>query len=248
MKPLMTHVVAGYPTLLDTKVILESMIKNNVYAIEIQIPFSDPLADGPILMKANSRAVDQHITRQHVLQLLQTTNFQQSKPFIMCYYQSLFFNNSVEFTKNAVAVGCKGFIVPDLPFDSPDMQQLLQKNPALRQLFIPVISPGTSLIRLQSLQKVLKPDLIYITTHKGITGTSTQLGDDLPQLINTVKQLFPSSQVALGFGIKNNHDVVAALRYGHLAVVGSALAAAYKKSPKALHNLLISLTARIDNR
>src|SRR5690606_25681776 len=131
MKSLMTHVVAGYPTLDDTRHILTAMVQHRVWAIEIQIPFSDPLADGPVLMHANDRAVQQAITRDHALELIRDIDFRQTHVFIMCYYQSLFHKNPSKFITDAVAAGCHGFIVPDLPFDSPDLQRFLKNIPEL---------------------------------------------------------------------------------------------------------------------
>ena len=241
MKPLMTHVVAGYPNLEATRSILAIMIQHNVHAIEIQIPFSDPLADGSVLMQANSQSLQQQTTRQDVLELLQTTDFQQTEVFLMCYYQSLFYTDAVAFITQAITAGCKGFIIPDLPFDSPDMNTLLKKIPTLKQLLVPVVSPGMSILRLQQLQQALKPSLIYVTTRSGVTGTNTDFGDELSNTIQKLRKLFPNAKLAIGFGIKNNRDSNTALKYGDLAVVGSALTEAYTLSPTAFKQLLASL-------
>lgn len=241
MKPFMTHVVAGYPNLEATRSILATMIQHKVHAIEIQIPFSDPLADGSVLMQANSQALQEQTTRQDVLEILQTTDFQQTEVFIMCYYQSLFHGNAAAFITQAIAAGCKGFIIPDLPFDSPDMHTLLQKIPKLKQLIIPVVSPGMSHLRLRQLRQTLKPSLIYVTARSGVTGANTDFGDTLSNTTQELRKLFPDTKLAIGFGIKNSHDSNTALKYGDLAVVGSALAEAYKLSPTAFKQLLTSL-------
>lgn len=241
MKPLMTHVVAGYPDIQATRQILNAMIRHKVEAIEIQIPFSDPLADGAVLMQANAVALQQQITRQDVLELLQTTNFQQTQVFIMCYYQSLFHQDTTKFIAQAITAGCKGFIIPDLPFDSPDMHSLLQKIPSLRQLSIPVISPKISKARLNTLQKTLEPSLIYVTTRSGITGSAADFSKELLYTTQQLQTLFPSAKLAIGFGIKNANDCSTALKYGDLAVIGSALAKAYQRSPTTFKRLLLSL-------
>src|SRR5690606_1559980 len=97
MKPLMTHIVAGYPTMQDSRRILEHMINSRVEAIEIQIPFSDPIADGPVLMRANDRAVKAGTQRQDVLELVRSVNFGKTDVYIMCYYQSLFYSDAATF-------------------------------------------------------------------------------------------------------------------------------------------------------
>lgn len=241
MKPLMTHVVAGYPNRQATRTILATMIQHKVHAIEIQIPFSDPLADGSVLMQANSQAVQQQTTRQDVLEILQTTDFQQTEVFLMCYYQSLFYSDALAFITQAITAGCKGFIIPDLPFDSPDMDTLLKKIPTLKPLIIPVVSPGMSALRLQQLQQTLSPSLIYVTARSGVTGTDTDFDDKLSNTVHELRQLFPNTKFAIGFGIKNNRDSSTALKYGDLAVVGSALTEAYMVSPEAFKQLLASL-------
>lgn len=230
MKPLMTHIVAGYPNMQASREILEFMVGANVQAIEIQIPFSDPIADGPVLMRANDCAVKTGTQRQDVLELLCNVNFGKTDVYIMCYYQSLFYSDAATFISKAIAAGCKGFIIPDLPFDSPDMHKLLAELPVLRQSMVPVVSPGVSNVRLQLLKQVLEPKLVYVTARKGITGSDTQFGGELQELTYALRQLFPNSQLAIGFGIKNHQDVKHALRFGDRAVVGSALTAAYENS------------------
>src|SRR5690606_30175530 len=146
--------------------------------------------------------LQQQTTRQDVLELLQTTDFQQTEVFLMCYYQSLFYTDAVAFITQAITAGCKGFIIPDLPFDSPDMNTLLKKIPTLKQLLVPVVSPGMSILRLQQLQQALKPSLIYVTTRSGVTGTNTDFGDELSNTIQKLRKLFPNAKLAIGFGIK----------------------------------------------
>lgn len=242
MKPLMTHVVGGYPSLDDTRKILDHMIERKVTAIEIQIPFSDPVADGPVLMQANDHAMKAGMYRQNVLELLQATDFKDTNGLIMCYYQSLFYDDMTTFVTNALEAGCKGFIVPDLPFDSSDMRDLLRDIPELRHCFVPVVSPGMDDARLVGLQQTLDPRMIYVTARKGITGSETVFGDELSRLTDRLRELFPKSQLAIGFGIKSSQDVQAARRFGDIAVVGSALTAAYEKSYDEFVALMDELT------
>lgn len=241
MKPLMTHIVGGYPSLADSRTILESMIQRQVSAIEIQIPFSDPVADGPVLMQANDSAVKTGMNREDILALLQTVDFKETAAYIMCYYQSLFYADVVSFIQTAITAGCTGFIVPDLPFDSPDMRTLLADIPELRRSFIPVVSPGMSSERLASMQQTLQPRVIYVTARKGITGTETVFGDALLDVTKQLRELFPDSKLAIGFGIKSHKDVTAALQYGDIAVVGSALTSAYETSYDAFTTLMDDL-------
>ena len=206
MKPFMTHIVAGYPNIETSKQMLEFMIAEKVSAIEIQIPFSDPSADGPILMRANEHAVNHGNGRNQVLELIESVDFKDTTCLIMCYYQSLFYSDTADFIRQAIDKGCDGFIVPDLPFDSLDMHSLIADNPDLKTRIIPVVSPGISRERLNLLSQTLAPEIIYLTARPGTTGLDTAFSDSLRRTSKEINQAFPDAKLAIGFGIKSSAD------------------------------------------
>jgi len=241
MKPLMTHIVAGYPDIAISARVLKYMISQNISTIEIQIPFSDPAADGPVLMQANEASVLNGNGRDDVLKLIKSVDFKQTSCFIMCYYQSLFYKNPVAYIREAIEAGCQGFIVPDLPFDSPDCEKLLKEIPELSTLLIPVISPDIDKDRLKLLSQMLNPKLIYVTARKGITGTATDFDQHLDRTCQQLRSVFPDASLAVGFGIKTKEDVQKVLQVADLAVIGSALTVALTESEATFHRIVRSL-------
>lgn len=241
MKPLMTHIVAGYPNLPTSARVLEYMISQNISAIEIQIPFSDPAADGPVLMQANEASVLAGNGRNDVLKLIRNVDFKQTTCLIMCYYQSLFYKDPAAYIHNAVKAGCRGFIVPDLPFDSPDVKKLLVDIPALNRLLIPVVSPGINKDRLKLLSQTFSPAIIYVTARKGITGGNTHFDESLTATCQLLRAFFPKATLAIGFGITSKEDIQKVLRIADLAVVGSALTVALNESEQAFYKKVTSL-------
>lgn len=241
MNPLMTHIVAGYPTIATSKRLLNYMVSQNVAAIELQIPFSDPAADGTILMHANEAAAKQGTGRNEVLGLIDSVDFKQTKCLIMCYYQSLFYQAPAQYIQQAISKGCQGFIVPDLPFDAPDIDELLAQVPSLRTQFIPVLSPGISQARLALLAQKFQPEIIYLTARKGITGAKTSFSSSFTTTCRQVRATFPNAQLAVGFGITSKGDVKKVLAHADIAVVGSALTTALNTSENDFYKKVQSL-------
>jgi tryptophan synthase alpha chain len=222
MNRLMTHVVVGYPDLATTKRLIRAMTRRKVAAIELQIPFSDPIADGPVLMRANDVAVAQGISVEDTLKLLATIKKQDTKIYIMTYLQPVMHYGPKIFFQKALAAGCNGFIIPDLPFDAPETEDFITDNSELRHALVPVLSPGMPEDRLKAVFKTLEPGLVYLTARHGITGDRTHFGSHLNQTVQTIHRL-SKAELAIGFGIQTPADVRQVLGLADLAIVGSAL-------------------------
>ncbi len=226
MKRLMAHVVAGNPDLATTRQLIRQMVDRQIAAIEIQIPFSDPIADGPVLMAANDHAVQNGISVDETIRLIQKG---QTKCYIMSYLQPILHYGPQKFFAKAFAAGCAGFIIPDLPFDAPETKTFVAELPDLRHTLVPVLSPGMSEDRLNALFKTLEPNLIYLTARQGITGEHTLLTKDLEKTIKQIRR-HSKAPLAVGFGIQTSADVQAVLKLADLAVVGSVLTKALSQS------------------
>lgn len=240
MNRLMTHVMVGNPDLQGTKRLLQHMIDIGVAAIELQIPFSDPIADGPVLMRANDKALQQHVTADDVFGLLRTIRPGKTKLYVMTYVQPIMHADPDAFFSEALDAGCSGFIVPDLPFDAPETEVYLAKNPRLRKVLVPVLSPGMTAGRLGGVFSALEPELVYLTARAGITGDASAfagLGADVQRV-----REYTGATVAVGFGVQTADDVTEVLKSSDLAVVGSALSSALEQSESAALNLLEKLS------
>lgn len=222
-KPLMCHVVAGYPTTKDCLRLMLSMQALGVAAIEVQIPFSDPIADGKTIMAANDVALAGGMTTASSLQLVKTARQQgvTTDIYVMSYLQKIRHMGLEQFCEAAANCEVQGLIVPDLPYDSPEFQQLREQAQANKLRLVPVLSPGMDAERLGDIL-ALKPATIYLTSSQGITGNDYAPAEQLKQLVTTIKKT-SEAEIMIGFGISTPADAVEVLTMGDVAVVGSAV-------------------------
>lgn len=220
---LMTHVVAGYPTKATCIDLLIGMQKAGVTAIEIQIPFSDPGADGPVIMRANDTALENGMTTLrcfHMIDKARTAGL-NTPIYLMTYLNKVISFGLPEFCKRAHISQITGFIVPDLPIDSAEYDELKKQCTLLGIAIVPVLSPGISANRLDMYLRD-SHGLIYLTSTKGITGKKLTIKKELRELVKIVRTK-TTCTVALGFGIRDLADVEAALSIVDIAVLGSAI-------------------------
>lgn len=147
---LMTHVVIGYPTLQDTKKIVQSMAESGVDFIELQIPFSDPLADGPTIMKANDRALANGVTSTDCFAVMKELSTSVDIPLLfMGYYQSVFHIGVEEFCRRAKEAGAQGLIIPDIPIDEEEAEGFIAACEKYGLHHIRLLSPTSSEARIK---------------------------------------------------------------------------------------------------
>ncbi len=227
MKNIMTHVVAGYPSADECIELMLGMQKLGVGIIEVQIPFSDPIADGETIMKANDIALGGGMTTAASFELIQKANL-DCDVYLMSYIQKVRHYGFEKFCDRTSTCGAKGLIIPDLPYDSPEYTELVKRTQGLNLRLIPVLSPGMEEKRLNTILEE-SPLYVYVTSQRGITGNSYNNTRELHQLVAYIKHR-SSAQIMIGFGISSRHDVEEALRIGDIAIVGSAIIREVEKS------------------
>lgn len=217
----MTHVVAGYPTELACKELLFGMQAAGVYAIEIQIPFSDPSADGPIIMHANDVALENNMTVQKCFNMIHTSREKglTTPVYVMSYANKLLQFGLKKFCQEAKRCHAEGLIVPDLPFDTAEYKELSDYCSQLEIDLVPVLSPGVITERLIQ-YNLGSHKLVYLTSTRGITGKELSTSKELVQLVKTIRSQ-SSCLIALGFGIRTAQHVHQSLELVDIAVVGS---------------------------
>lgn len=228
---LMTHVVVGYPDLGVTEKLIELMFGYGVRRIELQIPFSDTLADGPIIMHANEGALSTDVTTEVCLSFVQKMchKFPDIEFYVMTYYQKIFHCGLFKFIDAVATCGVTGLIVPDLPFDAPDMAVMKTALSTTSLDLIPVVSTGMTEDRLKRCFRSRSHRFIYLTAQHGTTGMHTQnrylqLGEN----VQRIRQFSSHKvEVGVGFGIKTRTDVYNVCKYADFAVIGSATIHAY---------------------
>ncbi len=220
---LMTHVVAGYPNPAKCLELLLGMQQAGVYAIEIQIPFTDPGADGPTIMHANDVALANNMTVAACFELIHKARKQglDTPVYVMSYANKLFRYGFKEFCSEAQRCDVQGLIIPDLPFDSEEYTELSGCCDNANIELVPVLSPGIALVRLKGYDLAHK-ELIYVTSTRGITGKELTLHHELANIIAYIRSA-SKAEIALGFGITKLSHVQQALDVADIAVIGSRI-------------------------
>lgn len=220
---LMCHVVAGYPSEKECVDLMLGMQKAGIRTIEVQIPFSDPIADGETIMIANDKALASGMTTQKSFDLIKTARKSglEADIYIMSYSQKLISFGTASFCEQAKSVGVKGLIIPDLPIEAEEYSVLKKQTDLYNMEIVPVVSPGAEKERLKnSLDSA--GSLIYLTTVKGITGNKLRLNKSLEQIAKEIKKQRPDAKLAIGFGVQTKEDIREVLDIADIAVVGSA--------------------------
>jgi tryptophan synthase alpha chain len=216
---LMTHLVIGYPSLEASLELVDAMVEAGVDLIELQIPFSEPIADGPVILHANQHALESGITVQHCLEFAERARLRAPVPLLfMSYYNVLFRRGVRQFVEDAARIGVSGAIVPDLPPEEGAEYLDAMKSAGLAPIFI--YSPNTTDARLAIIAEHAK-GFVYCVARKGVTGHDTEFGLELSAYLGRCRHA-TSLPLAVGFGVKSRQDVDSLIGKADIAVVGSA--------------------------
>lgn len=219
---LMTHVVVGYPSLDLIESLVKVMEKSGVDFMELQIPFSDPLADGPTIMRACEQALNSGVKVKDAFVLADKLSNQVRIPLLfMAYYNTVFKYGPKKFCQDANRVGISGLIVPDIPLDEENEEHFIKycKEAGLKN--IRVVSPASTVERLQKNAQV-GDGFVYATARQGITGTDKQLDPEIISFLESVRKIF-KTPIAVGFGISSRERIKLIEPYADIAVIGSAI-------------------------
>lgn len=223
---LMGHVIANYPSPKEARRLIGIMADAGVKVIEIQIPFSEPMADGPLFMQANHQAIAQGVTTKSSLDLLAEVSSRYDVPFVLMTYANVIFKKGFEaFVKAAVLAGAQGIIVPDLPYDyAEEFESCCTK---MELAHIQVIPPNVSEERLKHLCQLSK-GLVYAAARSGVTGSRTEFGASLDEFLRRIRR-YTDLPVAVGFGVRTPEDVEFLQGRADLAVIGSQGLSVYQQ-------------------
>lgn len=215
---LMTHIVLGYPSFEDSIRIVDAMVKAGVDLIELQIPFSEPMADGPVILHANQRALAAGSTVERCFDVAAELAKKHPKvPLLfMSYYNIAFSRGAEKFAADTKQAGLCGAIIPDLPHEEGAAFFEKMKAAGLEPVFL--FSPNTSDARMKDIA-ARASGFIYCIARKGVTGAKTEFSglDEYLARCRKATQL----PLALGFGVKSAADVRELVGKVDIAVVGS---------------------------
>jgi len=216
---LMTHIVVGYPSFEASLQIVDAMVEAGVDLMELQIPFSEPMADGPVILAANQKALAQGSTVERCLEFAATVTRRHGIPFLfMSYYNVLFRAGVASFALRMKTAGLSGSIVPDLPPEEAGTYLPAMERAGLAPIFI--YSPSTSDERMRTIASQSR-GFIYCVARKGVTGLQTTFSSDLDTYLARCRAA-TKLPLAVGFGVQDKADVDYLRGKVDIAVVGSA--------------------------
>ena len=214
---LMTHLVLGYPSFDDSRRLVETMIEAGVDLIELQIPFSEAIADGPVILHANQRALAAGATVRRCFEVAARLAAESPIPLLfMTYCNVPFVMGFDRFVRETRAAGLRGAIVPDLPLEEGDGLFGAMEREGLDPIFI--YSPNTSASRMRAIAARAR-GFIYCVARKGVTGAETTFAALDPYLARCREAT--TLPLAVGFGVKQRADVEQLVGKTDIAVVGS---------------------------
>ena len=215
---LMTHIVIGYPSIEESLRLVDTMVDAGVDLMELQLPFSEPIADGPVIAGANHAALSAGATVDQCYLFAERVASKHRIPFLfMSYYNLMFRRGTKQFVHRMADVGLVGSIIPDLPLEESDEYLQACKQDALAPVFI--YSPRTQLERMVKIAEVAQ-GFIYCVARSGVTGQHTQFDQDLAGYIARCRTA-TKLPLALGFGVRERKDVAYLEGKVDIAVVGS---------------------------
>ena len=215
----MAHMIAGYPTIADAEKGAEVLAKGGADIIELQIPFSDPMADGPAIAVASDEAIKAGATVAKSLALLEKVA-KLGKPMAVMTYVNIAFRYDIpKFVKTIAKAGASALIVPDCPFDTEEGRELLSACKENDVFLIPVVSPGVPKERLEVLARDSR-GFVYCTSRQGITGANSKFAKELFDFVKELKEVF-NLPIAVGFGVKSKEDVAELAKIADIVIAGS---------------------------
>ena len=231
-KLLSIYFTAGYPEINDTISIIQELENSGVDMIEIGLPFSDPLADGPTIQDSSTAALHNGMTTKLLFEQLEGIREKVSIPLIIMGYFNPMMQYGVEaFCAKCQEVGVDGLIIPDLPVNEyNDHYKATFEKYGLINVFL--ITPQTSDERIRFIDEVSN-GFIYMVSSASVTGSTSGFGDTQEAYFNRIKALELQNPQIVGFGIKDNETFLKATNSTKGAIIGSAFIKMITKDGKS---------------
>lgn len=227
---IMTHVVCGYPSFDDNWKELEIMQAAGIDLVELQFPFSEPSADGPLFVKANQSAIDSGVHVDDCFAFMKkVTDHFSFKVVMMGYYNTVFKTGHREFLQRLKAAGGEAFILPDLPVEEATSLHAIAKELDLSPIIL--MTPTSSEKRLKELA-ACADGFIYAVARKGVTGSNTDMNQEVIDFIQRCRE-HTKLPLAVGFGVSTKKDIDFISQHADIAVIGTAALKAWEVNKEA---------------
>ena len=223
----MAHVVCGYPSFSDNMKELEIMSATGVDIVELQFPFSEPSADGPLFVKANEESLKSGTTVDQCFDFMKQVSERFSfKVLMMGYYNTAFRMGEELFVRRIKEAGGSGYILPDLPVEESSNLHAVSEQEGIEPIIL--MTPTSSDKRLAKLGKASR-GMVYAVARKGVTGSKTDMSDDVIHLVKRCRQ-HTTVPIGVGFGISSKADMDFLRGSADLAIVGTAALKVWEES------------------
>ena len=220
-KLLSIYFTAGFPKLNDTVTIIQELEKNGVDMIEIGLPFSDPLADGPTIQESSTIAIENGMTTSLLFEQLKDIRKSVQIPLIIMGYFNPMMQFGIEkFCQKCASVGIDGLIIPDLPLHvfETEYKAIFEKY-GLKNIFL--ITPQTTNERIHQIDEI-SDSFIYMVSSVAVTGSQSGFCSEQMDYFKRISDLKLKNPQIVGFGIKDNQTFLEATKYQNGAIIGSA--------------------------
>jgi tryptophan synthase alpha chain len=239
---LVAYVTCGDPDLATTREIILAAIGAGADVIELGVPFSDPVADGPVIQRASERALRNGTSLEDVLHLARDIRKQSDTGLIIFSYLNPVLRMGLErFCQKAAAVGADGVLLTDMTLEEADEYRRCAEANHLAAVFL--AAPTSSGPRLKKIAQACS-GFVYAVSRTGITGTQKQLATDARELVSRIRK-YTRLPIAVGFGISNAQQFAEVGKFADAAAIGSAIVQTIEqnpgRAPEAVAELIRSL-------
>lgn len=228
---MVTFITAGYPTVEETVPLMKALQEGGTDIIEIGMPFTDPIADGPAIQKSNVVALENKVNLPMVLDMIKQARKEgvYIPVVLMGYYNPVLQYGEEKFVQDCKIAGANGFIMVDLPPEEAVRYRDLCKKQGLS--YIPLIAPATTNERLTQLASIAD-SFLYVVSRMGTTGSTGKLDANLGALLERVRKYAGNSYIACGFGISTREHFVTVGKEADGVVIGSHVIGLIGDSPR----------------
>ena len=231
-KALVSYIMVGYPSESATLSAIRGLVKGGADIIELGFPFSDPIADGPVIQKASTGSLNNGIKIEKFFKLVKKIRSETNIPLILMTYTNILYKQGYQkFIKTAKNAGIDGLILPDMAIEESKGYLLAAKKQKMDTIFL--VSPNTQKNRLSKIAKATS-GFLYMVAVFGTTGIQTKIHQYTIDALKSTKRAVKNVPVGVGFGISNEKDVKKYVSVGADAViVGSANIKIMENTPKS---------------
>lgn len=225
---LVVYVTCGDPSVAATREIILSAVRAGADVIELGVPFSDPVADGPVIQRASERALKQGTSLADVLKLAAEVRHESEAGLVIFSYLNPVLRYGLErFAEEASRAGVDGVLITDLTVEEADEHRRVMNQHGLATIFL--AAPTSPDARLKKIAQACQ-GFVYAVSRTGVTGAQQQLASDAADLVKRIRK-FTKLPVVVGFGVSNADQFAKVGSFADAAAVGSAIVQAIEKNP-----------------